>query len=244
MLMIARLMNLECVITIMLQLSQVPTWKSAPIDSNSLLRKRESKDAKQLKMLRFAVIVSIASGMNALLTSVTRDSHAKLKMNHIASNPTDNSIQEGAVSTKKISSSVYQLLNLMPRTENLFSDASFRTPRIDAPLLRNANGKEKRLFATILLDGLHSKEVFHALSSLKDTAKMVVLRSNSLSMPLHNSTTHLTTAAVVVNRLRKRLNYHLFQSTQMLSTTNVWSKKPTLVTGKLKNTVVPSDPTT
>jgi hypothetical protein len=56
----------ECVITIMLQLSQVPTWKYAPIDSNSLLRDRSSKDAKQLKLLRNAVPkVSTASGMNA-----------------------------------------------------------------------------------------------------------------------------------------------------------------------------------
>jgi hypothetical protein len=50
----------------MLQLSQVPTWKYAPIDSNSLLRDRSSKDAKQLKLLRNAVPkVSTASGMNA-----------------------------------------------------------------------------------------------------------------------------------------------------------------------------------
>jgi hypothetical protein len=109
----------------------------------------------------------------------------------------------------------------MPRTEKLFSDASSRTLRIDVPILINANGKDKRLSAMILQDGLHSKEVFHALSSPKDTAKMVVLRSNSLSMPLHNSTTHLTTAALVVNRFRNRLNSQLFQSTQMLSTTNV-----------------------
>jgi len=165
-------------------------------------------------------------------------------MHHIASNPTANSIQDIAVPTKMMSSNAYQLLNQMPRTEKLFSDASSRTLRIDVPILINANGKDKRLFAMILQDGLHSKEVFHALSSPKDTAKMVLLRSNSLSMPLHNSTTHLTTAALVVNRFRKRLNSQLFQSTQMLSTTNVPSKKPILVTGKLKNTVVPSDQTT
>jgi hypothetical protein len=111
-------------------------------------------------------------------------------------------------------------------------------------MLNNANGKEKRPFATILQDGLHSEEVLHALSSLKDTAKMVVLRRNSLSMPLHNSTIHLTTAALVVKRLRKRLNNQLFQSTQILSTTSVPSRKPILVTGKLKSTVLPSDPTT
>lgn len=66
MLMTATLMKVECVITIMLQLNQVPTWKYAPIDSNSLLRDRSSKDAKQLKLLRNAVPkVSTASGMNA-----------------------------------------------------------------------------------------------------------------------------------------------------------------------------------
>ena len=114
--------------------------------------------------------------------------------------------------------------------------ASFRTLKISAFQINNADGKERRLNVTILQHGKPTKEVLHAQCLLRDTAKKVILNYNTTSSPLHNTTTQQTTAALVVKQLLNRIPFLKFQLTQMLSTTNVPTKKKMKVTGELLNT--------
>lgn len=90
----------------------------------------------------------------------------------------------------------------------------------------------KRPFATILQDGKPNKVVILALSSPIDTVRMVISPSNSVNSLLLLTTIQPTTAALVVNKLLRRLHYQLFQLLQIKSTINVLTNQRMKETGE------------
>jgi hypothetical protein len=178
--------------------------------------------------------------MNALTTLEKINIHAQPVKSHIAFNPMDNSTQDNAVTMRHNKSSVSQLLIMTPKIEIFFFLASSRTLKTSAHLMNSADGKEKRLNATTLQDGLPSK-VFNAPSSLEDTAPMVMSKASNM---LHlNSTTQPKTAALVVNKLLKRIHFQLFQLIHRLSTTNVLTNQRMKETGESLSTANRSETT-
>jgi len=206
--------------TITHQRSQPTPWIDALTSSNGTMREMlltpvlppTSSDAR---------LMTDASGTNAGLTSEAKMLHAVMTPYHIASKPTDNSTQVLAVLTRLNKSSASQLLMRTSRTEINFSLVSSPTLKTHVPWTKHADGKERRLFATILQDGAPSDKVFPAASSPKDIVSMEQSRSNTSSMPLLNSTTQPTTAALVVNQFSKRPPNQPYQSTHWLPTTSV-----------------------
>jgi hypothetical protein len=171
----------------------------------------------------------IVSGTNAKTTMVIKTSHAQPKMHHIASNRTDNSIQDIAVHSKPIKSSVCHLLKKASKTEPIFLNALSLTMKTDVLIMKHANGKERRLCAMTPQDG-KLRMALDALPLLRNSVLTETSQQDSLSTPHLFTTTQLTTAANAVNVLLKRFHDQLFQLTQILSTTNVPPKRKIRIT--------------
>lgn len=90
----------------------------------------------------------------------------------------------------------------------------------------------KRPNATILQDGKPKLVEILALSSPEDSARMVILKSNSVNSLLLLTTTQPITAALVVKKLLSRLNNQLFQLLLVKSTTNVQTNQRMMETGE------------
>lgn len=174
--------------------------------------------------------------MNASMTLETISIHAHPKMSHTVFNPMVNLTQDIAATMRLHKLSASQLLRKTRRTEISLLLALRITKRTNVPSTNYASGLERRLNVTMNQDGLPSEEESHALSSLIDTARTVISRSNSSSLPHLNSTTQLKTAALVVRELLRSNNFQLFQLIQRLSTTNVLTNQRMMETGESLST--------
>jgi len=158
------------------QSSHLPIYKFVLTDSKTTKIEISLINAEAPQMLMIANM--IVSGTNAKTTMVIKTSHAQPKMHHIASNRTDNSIQDIAVHSKPIKSSVCHLLKKASKTEPIFLNALSLTMKTDVLIMKHANGKERRLCAMTPQDG-KLRMALDALPLLRNSVLMETSQQDS-----------------------------------------------------------------